>query len=200
MARMRNKHFQNLAACLTILLVAAPVRAGGRWYTYENCRLMTNAYQDGDSFHVRTRSAELVFRLYFVDAPECDASYPDRVQEQAEYWHISTNQTLALGRQATAFTRDFLKKRFTVHSRREDAMGRSEHQRFYAVVKTDDADLAEALVARGLARIYGMPADLPDGTSSGKEFGKLRGLERAARKQGLGGWGLAAKSEAMPSP
>ena len=175
-----------------ILALLAPAVTGasaaGRWYTYANCRLIDNPANDGDSFHVKTKSDEFIFRLYFVDTPECDLTFPDRVKEQADYWHIGTNEVLALGREAATFTREFLGKEFTVYSKREDARGQSKMERFYAIVKAGDRSLAEALVEKGLARVYGMATDLPDDTAADTYFASLRSIERAARKKSVGGW------------
>ena len=42
------------------------------WIVLENCRLITNPANDGDSFHVSAGEKEYLFRLYFVDAPETE--------------------------------------------------------------------------------------------------------------------------------
>ena len=40
------------------------------WITLDNCQLIPNKANDGDSFHVRANETEYLVRLYFVDAPE----------------------------------------------------------------------------------------------------------------------------------
>jgi endonuclease YncB( thermonuclease family) len=169
-------------------MLAAGVVAAEDWTVLNDCRLIANPSNDGDSFHVQAGKRHYVFRLYFVDAPETDASIPERVGEQAEYWGLKPEVVLKLGEKARSFTRDFLKGEFTVYTRREDAMGRGERKRYYAVVATRGGRLADALVSNGLARVYGEQTDLPDGTEAKKCWARLRVLERAAKKAGLGGW------------
>lgn len=41
-----------------------------KWVTVKNCRLLENASNDGDSFHVKADGEEYLFRLYHVDTPE----------------------------------------------------------------------------------------------------------------------------------
>jgi len=182
--------------CVWLLLtVAVPCR--GRWYTYEDCRLIENDFNDGDSFHVRTKSDHRIFRLYFVDAPETDNTIPDRIAEQAAYWGIDEDRVLALGEAARRFTIDWLgDEPFTVYSKREDARGRSQRERHFALVVKDGKHLSRELVRRGLARIYGMYTHLPEGRT-GRAFQEdLRAAERTARREGLGGWakpGLAVR-------
>ena len=40
------------------------------WIVLNNCRLIVNPANDGDSFHVEHQGREHIFRLYFVDTPE----------------------------------------------------------------------------------------------------------------------------------
>lgn len=200
---LRTEHRAILTVAMAVVCLEAS--AGPRWYVYRDCRLVEHPANDGDSFHVRTRSAEYIFRLYFVDAPECDTLYPERVAEQAQYWGLSTNRVIELGRVAAAFTRQFLSGTFTVRSKRENARGQSTLPRFYGLVSTEAGDLAEALVSRGLARVHGMPTSLPDGTPPEAVFARLRALEASARRQKLGAWhdtteeqrGSAAKSDRL---
>ncbi len=152
--------------------------------------MLAGEFADGDSFHVQTKSRHYIFRLYFVDAPETDERYPDRVAEQAKYWGIDTEDVLPLGKQATEFTRRFLSRGFTGYSRLADAMGKSDRERYFAMVKSGDQFLCEALVRNGLARVYGRGVSPPDGTAMKDWWRHLRSLESKARRDGLGGWGL----------
>ena len=162
--------------------------ASGRWVVYENCRLIPNNFNDGDSFHVRHKKKHYIFRLYFVDAPERDREFRERIAQQADYWDIDEKAGLKIGRQATAFARDFLKDGFTIHTERVDARGRSKKTRYFAMVKVGDTYLSEALVKAGLARIYGKMTDLKDGTSMEKYTASLRSTEKDAKKHGRGAW------------
>jgi hypothetical protein len=80
-------------------------RAGSKdWTMLENCRLIANPANDGDSFHVSAGANEYIFRLYLVDAPETDEMTPGRLVEQAKYFGISVPQAIEVGRAAKEFT------------------------------------------------------------------------------------------------
>ncbi len=175
-----------MALVLGVIVAPSVTRAG--WHHYEDSRLITNDFNDGDSFHVRAGRRHYIFRLYFVDAPETDLSFPERVDAQAAYWNLTPKQTLQLGRRAAAFTRRFLAEPFTVHTQRIDARGRSEQPRYFAMIETREGFLSEALVRNGLARVHGMSTELPDGTPSSRHWSRLRRAEKTARKAHVGGW------------
>lgn len=168
------------------LAVAAPSAA---WITLENCRLVPNPANDGDSFHVRVGDKEYIFRLYFVDAPETDAANPARLIEQAKYFGISVPQVIDVGETAKSFARDKLAESFIVITRMANAMGRSRSERFYALIETKEGDLGEQLVENGLARPFGRSAKPPGLESSKAEWEKLEQLENEAKQQRIGGWG-----------
>lgn len=171
-------------------LAVSHLQAHGKWVTLDNCSLIPNASNDGDSFHVRAKRREYIFRLYFADAPETDPGLADRLEEQARYFGITVAQTLQLGERARNFTNQELSKPFTVLTCRSDALGRSKLERFYAFVKIDNKDLAEELVENGLARVHGAsaaPAGLP--LAEG-EWAKLERLEAEAKREKVGGWGV----------
>jgi len=175
-----------VVACL--LLPALTAEAGKKWTVYENCRLVEHPGNDGDSFHVMANRKHYIFRLYFVDAPETDDSLKERLQEQADYWETDAATALRIGKEATEFTRDFLKYRFTVYTKRRDAKGRSSRPRYFAMVQVGDKYLSHALVRNGLARVYGKRDKLPDGASSRKHAANLKAAERMAKRDKLGVW------------
>ncbi|MBU1694159.1 MAG: thermonuclease family protein [Verrucomicrobia bacterium] len=171
------------------LLSPGAAEAAKKWRVMEECTLIENPANDGDSFHVRWKKRHYIFRLYFVDTPESESSLADRVKEQAEYFGIDEASTIQLGKQAAKFTEKFLADGFSIHTRRENALGRSERQRFYGIVKNAAGeDLAEALIANGLARIFGVDMDIPDDVRSTTFVNRLKGLELQAKKQRLGAW------------
>ena len=162
------------------------------WVVFKDCRLVTNASADADSFHVKADGKQYIFRLYFVDAPETDTEFPARVDEQAKYFALTPQQTIQLGTHARRFTREKLARPFTVRTCMQDAMGRSKMDRYYAFVETQEGDLAELLVTNGLARLHGSTAT-PAGLSSPERmWEKLQRLERAARQEKVGAWGAAS--------
>ncbi len=172
-----------------LLSLCASARAN-EWLTLENCHLVPNRANDGDSFHVHAGDREYIFRLYFVDAPETDRSIPARLREQARYFHVTGAQALQIGMEAERFTRQKLARPFTVRTAFADARGRSRLPRYFAFVEVDGTDLGEALVANGLARVYGAASAAPEMRSPRAEWHKLEGFERAAKAQRIGGWGV----------
>jgi len=191
LSHVRNK----IAVFAVAILWAAVVDVGARgeskdWIVLENCRLIPNPANDGDSFHVSVGEKEYIFRLYVVDAPETDEMVPRRLVDQAKYFGITVPQAIEVGRAAKEFTRERLSEPFTVFTHMSDAMGQSRIERFYAYVQTTEGDLGEQLVRNGLARIYGFKATPPGLTSSRMELIKLHQVENEARQQKIGAWGV----------
>jgi competence ComEA-like helix-hairpin-helix protein len=160
------------------------------WITLDNCRLIPNKANDGDSFHVRANDTEYLVRLYFVDAPETASVGPERLIEQAKYFGLSVPQVIEIGLDAKRFVDSKLSEPFTVVTRLAGGLGRSKVQRIYGFVRTKEGDLGEQLVANGLARIHGTTATAPGGSISADEREKLAELENEAKRQKVGGWGV----------
>jgi DNA uptake protein ComE-like DNA-binding protein/endonuclease YncB( thermonuclease family) len=175
---------------------AAPIDVGGReskdWIVLENCRLILNPANDGDSFHASAGAREYIFRLYMVDAPETDEMTPRRLVEQAKYFAITVPQAIEVGRVAKEFTREKLSEPFIIFTHMSDAMGQSRLERFYAFVQTKEGDLGEQLVRNGLARNYGYKAVPPGLGNSRLELEKIQQFEDEARQEKIGGWGVDA--------
>jgi competence protein ComEA len=159
------------------------------WEQLDGCRLVPSSSNDGDSFHVRHGSNEFTVRLYFVDAPEKNAEFPDRNQAQADYFEIAVEEVPKWGHEAEAFTREFLDGPFTLYSQWEDGMGRG--RRYLAVIERNGESLAEALVGAGLARLHGFQpsSPWPGAVSLERVHGRLAAAEREAKRQHLGCWG-----------
>lgn len=83
---------------------------------------------------------------------------------------------------------DTLKDGFIVRTRWQGVYGGERVTRKYGIVSVGDQDLAELLVANGLARIHGMGI----GGRTREEVERLKGLEAMAREEGLGAWGLGS--------
>lgn len=182
-----------LLILVSVSSLIAVARGGDRWVTLNDCRYLPNPANDGDSFHVQAGGKEYIFRLYFVDTPETDASVPGRVAEQAKYFDVTAAQTLLVGIEAERFTRQQLARPFTVRTCKQDARGRSWRKRYFAFVQIDNADLGELLVANGLARVFGAASEPPGMNTPGLEWRKLKQLERRAKEQKIGGWGVASR-------
>jgi endonuclease YncB( thermonuclease family) len=157
----------------------------------DGCAYKPQRWDDGDSFHViLPDQKELIFRLYFVDTPEEERVYADRIAEQAVYFGITPDAAIQIGREASEFTKQALTKQFTIYTRWRRALGRSAIWRYYAIVVTADGhDLNELLVSAGLARIYGTRTPLPDGRDSRTYLSHRRELETQAKaaRRGAGG-------------
>ncbi len=194
-----------LFVIVTIWLTNIDVGArGGDWITLENCRLVPNAANDGDSFHVSVNDKEYIFRLYLVDAPETDAVNPARLVEQAKHFGLTVPQAVEVGETAKAFVGEKLAEPFTVITHMANAMGRSNIERFYAFVQTKDGDLGEQLIANGLARIHGARATPPGASNSAAERQRLEQLEDQAKRRKIGAWGMREQpsnvASANPQP
>ena len=119
----------------------------------------------------------------------------DRVAEQAKYFHVTIQEALQIGLEAERFTRKKLSRPFTIRTRKQDARGRSRRPRYFAFVQTDTGDLGEQLIANGLARVYGAASGPPGMRTPEGEWRKLKQLERKAKKQKIGGWGIGATKQ-----
>ncbi len=190
-----------MVVCAWVVLMAASADGGPAraWKTLEGCRLAAAPGNDGDSFHVLHGGKEYIFRLCFVDAPETGLAFKERVEEQAAYFGIGVDDALRIGESAAAFTTRFLKDGFTVRTKFEDAKGASELARFYAFVVAGEADLSEALVENGLARVYGYMPNLPDGSPRWEHRARLKRAEAAAKRGKQGGWGVAPVKRKKPA-
>jgi endonuclease YncB( thermonuclease family) len=81
----------------------------------DGCIYKPQRWNDGDSFHViLPDQKETVLRLYFVDTPEEERIYADRIAEQAAYFDITPDRAVEIGREASEFTRQTLSKPFTI--------------------------------------------------------------------------------------
>jgi endonuclease YncB( thermonuclease family) len=156
-----------------------------------NAQLQPHRDNDGDSFHIAHEGGVHEFRLYFADCPEkrAYAQNADRLADQGRYFGgLSQAQTVAVGQEAAAFTRQLLTTQpFTVHTKWHRVYSSA---RCYAFVLFQDGeDLSAKLVRAGLARIHTGGTTLPDGRSPAQYQHQLRELEAAAKAAGRGAWG-----------
>ncbi len=153
---------------------------------FDRCVLEPDQWTDGDSFRVHLPNGRLeTFRLYFVDTTE-SRSRGKRSDEQAAYFGLTREQAMELGQEAKEFTARALAKPFTIQTRWRPVFGPT---RYYAFVFTAEGDdLAELLVRKGLARVYGTRTPAPDGRDSRAYLGRLYRLEAEAKRNSLGGW------------
>jgi endonuclease YncB( thermonuclease family) len=191
---VRPNYIARFVARLLVALAATLcsldlVAADKEWTTLENCQLIPNPDNDGDSFHIRAGDTEYLVRLYMVDAPETKGGQmAGRLIEQANYFGLSVPQVIQVGEDAKLFVERKLAQPFTVQTKKASGLGRSKIERFYGFVQTSEGDLGQLLVANGLARVHGTHTTRPGATSSAEELEKLQQLEIQAKQSKLGGW------------
>jgi endonuclease YncB( thermonuclease family) len=181
---------KRLVCGIVFLCLSLPAARADRWLRYEDCKLVTDAYFDGDSFHVKVATGyTYIFRLYGVDCPETDKQVPQRLAEQEKDFGVTREELLQWGRKAKEFTRNFLSQPFTVHTKKEQAMGQSDKNRYYCViVGKGTRRLDEELVRAGLARVHGQGADWPERVGKDEFLTKLHPLESKAKRDRQGIW------------
>ena len=180
------------------VVLQASSNTQGIWEVLDGCRLVDSPINDGDSFKVRHQDDTFIVRLYFVDCLETHDTYMDRVRDQARYFSISETEVITAGKQATAYTKQFLKGEFTVITQSIDARGGKE-PRVFGLVSKDGTFLSMDLVNQGLALIYGMPtlAIWPGGLSAPAYLSRLKQLERRAQQDRIGIWKQATDSQQL---
>jgi len=173
----------------------------GAYEVYRDCTLVEARNNDGDSFMVRLRDGRTAeFRLYFVDTPESafkryaggDTNHARIRQQAAEMGGITPEQAVAIGKQGKTLTLGLLGSRpFTVFTCWDSPF---RDERFHAFVEVMENGktrwLHEWLTERGLVRLKTKAADLPDGTSASRHREHLRDIERQAKRNRAGVWGL----------
>lgn len=197
----------------TACVLVAPVSQAAGLKKIEGCTLVPADWADGDSFRVQIpakpaqgdkpgwKARQITVRLYGADCIESkvrDDSDARRLRAQRRYFGItevggkpqeSIRLAKEFGAKATAETRKLLGKPFTIHTTFADARGSAKFKRYYAFVRTADGkDLASELVARGLARAYGVYRATPDGTHRDDYKAHLADLELKAARNGAGVW------------
>src|SRR2546430_907125 len=104
-----------LAFTVSVAALAKTAPPAQPFQQIDGCAYKPQRWNDGDSFHViLPDQKELIFRLYFVDTPEEERVYVDRVVEQASYFGISTDAAVEIGREASEFTKRALARPFTI--------------------------------------------------------------------------------------
>ncbi|HMP89779.1 MAG TPA: thermonuclease family protein [Kiritimatiellia bacterium] len=179
-----------LVAIVGIVIATDDGFAQRRWRTIENCEWVEHASNDGDSFHVRANRRRYIYRLYWVDAPETDMGFPDRVAAQAEYFGVTPQEVIRFGKEATRFARNFMKNGFTIHTKGADAGGRSARGRQYAIVEVNGEYLHIELVRAGLARIHGFQEVGPNMPNLTTMRLRIKAAEAEARREKRGAWAI----------
>lgn len=189
-------------AALAMLLGGGVCTAAEQLVVLQGCTLLPTDWADGDSFRIRTATGEEhTVRLYGADCLEHHVSGETearRLRSQRRYFGITTAKADAgasiefakeLGARATAETRRFLARPFTVHTSFADGRGDGRFKRIYAfVLDAQGRDLAAHLVSEGLARAYGVSRGTLAGESGDDYRAVLQDLELQAAHRGAGIW------------
>ena len=135
---------------------------------------------------------EHIFVLYYVDALDASLIHPQRVQEQARYFGVSSQRVIEEGQKALQYVTQLLKDHpFTVMTRWEEVPGLS---RYYALILVETQPgkpvyLADLLVQQGYARVAGVTSSLPADARSINDYAlELQGLRRRAQQSKAGIW------------
>ena len=190
---MDRRYFLGITAFLILSALPAPCAEEkaeqDKFEILENCSLVANPANDGDSFHVSHEGREWFFRLYFVDSPESDEHLEDRLKEQGEVFGLKPEDVLKAGKKAKKFTAESLGRgKFTIYTKWKDAKGASGMKRYFAFIRKGKEDYAEILVENGWARVYGASDVTPEGKSVNETYGKLKALQRKAKAGHKGAW------------
>lgn len=180
-----------VAAWVGMLVVPLAAMAVKPWQMLEGCRLVDCYTNDGDSFRVGWGEDEMTLRIYFADTPEVSSRYCDRIQAQADYFGVTPEQVLEVGKMAREFTQQVLRDGFNVQTRWQGVFGGANAARQYGIVIVDGDDLVDLLVANGLARIHGQGI----GGQTREKIQRLRALEAESKAAGRGAWGMGADDE-----
>lgn len=200
--RLRFRVALGGAVALALSVAAARVAADTDLKVIEGCTLVATDWADGDSFRVKLPDGdEITIRLYGADCLEhhvSDETDARRLRSQRRYFGITRAKSDAaaaidfakdLGRQASAETRAFLARPFTIHTSFADARGDARFARVYAFVfDADGRDLAAHLVSKGLARAFGVSRTTFEAESAEDYRDMLADLELRAAAAGQGIW------------
>jgi endonuclease YncB( thermonuclease family) len=167
---------------------------------WNNCTLLEHRGNDGDSFHIRAPHGREEIRLYFVDAPESaartygngDTNHKRIAQQGAAMGGLDQHETTQVGVAAQAFVKKLLTgKSFTIVTSGERVY--NSHRKYAFVIvdwQGQPRYLHELLVAYGLGRIHTKPMTLPDNTAASRQKQHLYQLEKHARQNRYGAWGV----------
>jgi endonuclease YncB( thermonuclease family) len=178
-----------IAALLALCAISATAAEPKKWARLDGCRYIVDKNNDGDSFLVQCGREKFYARLYFVDTPESDVSFPERVRQQYDYFGVTMDETTRAGARARDFVGAQLRaKPFFIYTKKSFAQGRSENTRYYSLVQIDGRYLHEILLGEGLARNKGTSVELPTGEKGRAHAKALQAIEDRARLERRGLW------------
>lgn len=159
-----------------------------------NPELVDSRANEADSLRIRDGNEEYIFVLYFIDAVETSLTNSSRVADQARWFGNTHPQAVVeAGQEAMAYVKELLTTRhFSVLTRWERVPSTT---RYYALVVVEyepgkRAYLADLLVRKGYARIWGISTFLPENDKRSMEDYQieLNDLAKKARGERRGIW------------
>jgi endonuclease YncB( thermonuclease family) len=173
------------------------------WEVLTSCQLVKTPTNAAHHFRVMRDGKPMVFRLYFVEAPELADPEDDEVADLARYfgwpqkWSAEecADRSVTLGQEAWQAVEGMLEAQPFMVLTRFDR--RRESHQFDALVVIQDEQgqrrtLQEWLVERGLAMVTRPSLGwLPIQVSADQFVERLEGLQREAQRQRRGGWGVS---------
>ena len=182
-------NLKRVCAGLAALLLTLACQAQEKQWMTLDCLYVGDKSNDGDSFLVQCGRERFFVRLYFVDAPETNMDFPERVRQQYEYFGVTLDELTRAGLVAQGYVQRLLaSRRFAVHTRKAFAQGRSKHTRYYGLVQVEGRYLHEILLEEGLARNRGSAVVLPTGEKAKAHKSTLQAIENRARDFRKGVW------------
>jgi len=178
-------------------------KVSSNWETLEDLTLVPGPHNDGDSLTVEIEGKPVVFRLYWVDTVETNNRSTARRAEQAERMGIAPgDEALTIAYAAKQYTADRLAQPFTIQTKWERVDPSGDNPSIRAFVQTDRGDLAELLVAEGLALVKEGSArsEHPDGRDIATQANAFEQLRHQAREQRKGFWALSDHLESPAGP
>lgn len=159
-----------------------------------NPEFIDSRANEADALRIRVGGEEHIFVLYFIDAIETSLTNSSRVADQARWFGNTHAQAVVeMGQEAVAYVRDLLTTHpFSVLTRWERVPSTT---RYYALVVVEyesgkRAYLADLLVRKGYARIWGISTFLPENDKRTMEdyLHELNDLAKKARNERRGIW------------
>lgn len=161
---------------------------------FPKARLIESRANEADTLRIKLSDTEdeHIFVLYYVDALDSSLTHPQRVQDQARYFGVSSQRIIEEGQRAVQYVTQLLKDHtFTVMTRWEEVPGLS---RYYALILVEvrpgkKVYLADLLVQNGYARVAGVTSSLPGDARSINDYAlELQVLRRLAQQSKAGIW------------
>lgn len=173
----------------------APIEFKGSFEVLEGARFVPRPTNSGDRFLVTHEGKDILIRLLWVECPPITRDSSSMLKRSAEYFGITEEDALAIGKEATDFTTAYLSdKPLRILSRG----GKDKDGALRAIVVAPViGDIASILVENGLTAVAAPTAKGTDlRRREEQNLQALKDRETAARARPIppGAWALAPES------